>query len=241
MTRAIFLQHTPSEGPERVGELASARGWTLDIRHVYRGEPVPAAAELSPDDVVVVMGGPMGVSDAATPRYQYLARELALLESLCALDRPVLGICLGAQLLARAAGAPVYPNRLREVGWAPVRFLGVEREPALLGLREQETLFHWHGDTFDLPAGAVHLASTEICANQAFRLGTRQFGLQFHCELGAETIAAWVRDDADYVIGANGPDGPQRVSADTPRYLAEAGRVGDRLLGNILATFSSTG
>ena len=120
-----------------------------------------------------------------------------------------------------------------------MRFFGVEREPALRGLRAEEMLLHWHGDTFDLPAGAVHLASTPICPNQAFRLRNRQFGLQFHCELGAETIAAWVRDDADYVRGANGDDGGERILADTERFIPEAGQVGDRLLRNIFATFAS--
>ena len=161
-----------------------------------------------------------------------------MLETACASDRPVLGICLGAQLLARAAGARVYPNPGREVGWSPVRFFGVEREAALRGLREQEMLFHWHGDTFDLPRGSVLLAGTEICANQAFRIGRRRFGLQFHCELGAATIAEWIRDDADYVMVANGPGGAERIAADTARYVAEAERVGGRLLGNILATFA---
>ena len=121
-----------------------------------------------------------------------------------------------------------------EVGWAPIDFLGAAREPALQGLGAREMLFHWHGDTFDLPRGAVHLASTEVCRHQAFRLGTRLFGLQFHCELDAETIAYWVRDDAAYVDEANGPDGGRQILADTERYFAAAVKVGDRLLGNIL-------
>jgi GMP synthase (glutamine-hydrolysing) len=236
MTRAIILQHTASEGAERVAALVSARGWILDVRHVYRGDPVPD--DLGPDELLIVMGGPMGVLDAGDPRYPFLAPELSLLQTLCARDRPVLGICLGAQLLARAAGARVYPNTRPEVGWSPIRFLDVAGEPILQGLRERETLFQWHGDTFDLPPGAVHLAMTEVCAHQAFRIGTRQFGLQFHCEVGAKTIAGWVRDDADYVIAANGPDAAARIASDTARYLEEAERAGDRLLGNILATLS---
>jgi GMP synthase (glutamine-hydrolysing) len=237
MKTAIVLQHTPTEGPDRVGQLAVEKGMTLDVRHVYRGEPVPT--DLGPEQILVVMGGPMGVGDAGDARWPFLAQEIALLERLVARDRPVLGICLGAQLLARAAGALVYPARRREVGWAPVKFLGVEREPALRGIRAEEILLHWHGDTFDLPPGAVHLAATEICPHQAFRIGDRIFGLQFHCELAAETIALWVREDAEYVAGANGPGGGERILADTRRYMAEAARVGDRLLGNILATMSA--
>jgi GMP synthase (glutamine-hydrolysing) len=237
MRSAIVLQHTPTEGPERAGALAVEQGFALDVRHVYRGDPVPA--DLAAGEVLIVMGGPMGVSDAGDPRFPYLAPELALLERAIARDRPVLGICLGSQLLARAAGARVYPAPRREVGWAPVRFNGVEREPSLRGLRAEETMLHWHGDTFDLPAGAVHLAATSICPNQAFHIRNRAFGLQFHCELGADMIAAWVRDDADYVLGANGPGGGERILADTQRFMPEAAQVGDRLLRNILATFNS--
>jgi GMP synthase (glutamine-hydrolysing) len=234
---AIVLQHTPTEGPERAGALAVEQGFTLDVRHVYRGDPVPE--DLAPGQILIVMGGPMGVSDAGDPRFPYLAPELALLERALARDRPVLGICLGSQLLARAAGARVYPASRREVGWAPVRFMGVEREPSLRGLRAEETVQHWHGDTFDLPAGAVHLAATPICPNQAFHIRNRAFGLQFHCELGADMIATWVREDADYVLGANGPGGGERILADTKRFMPEAAQVGDRLLRNILATFKS--
>jgi GMP synthase (glutamine-hydrolysing) len=100
-------------------------------------------------------------------------------------------------------------------------------------------MLHWHGDTFDLPRGAVHLASTEICPHQAFRLGTRLYGLQFHCELGAEMIATWVREDAAYVTLANGPDGGPRILADTDRHLPQASKIGDRLLGNILDEMTS--
>lgn len=233
MSRAIVLQHTPTEGPERVGELCARRGLELDVRHVYRGDAIPA--DLASDEILIVMGGPMGVGDVGDARYPFLAREIALLETAAAGDRPVLGICLGAQLLAAAAGARVYPATRREVGWAPVDFIGTAREPALAGIRAREVMLHWHGDTFDLPRGAVHLASTEICPHQAFRLGTRLFALQFHCELAAETIASWVREDADFVALANGPGGGQRILADTALHAPGAGSVGDRLLGNILA------
>jgi GMP synthase-like glutamine amidotransferase len=232
MRRAIVIQQTPTEGPERVAELLAERGLGCEVRHVYQGDPLPDA--LAPGEPLVVMGGPMGVGDVGDPRYKFLAREIALLRALIETDHPVLGICLGAQLLAAAAGARVYPNPVREVGWAPVDFVLAGREPVLAGLGGRELMMHWHGDTFDLPAGAVHLASTPACVNQAFRLGRRQLALQFHPELGPRTIANWVRDDADYVRGALGEGGGEKILADTARHYDAARLVWDRLLRNVL-------
>jgi GMP synthase-like glutamine amidotransferase len=107
-------------------------------------------------------------------------------------------------------------------------------EPALAGLPAQPVVVHWHGDTYDLPSGAVHLASTPVCRHQAFRIG-RAFGLQFHPELERETIALWVREDADYVRGALGPEGGARILSDTERHYAAARPIWDRLLGNIIS------
>jgi GMP synthase-like glutamine amidotransferase len=239
--RAIILQHTPTEGPGRVAELLAARGVAWEVRALHQGDPVPAA--LAAGELLVVMGGPMGVGDAGSPAYPFLAPEIALLAACVARDEPVLGICLGAQLLAAGAGAPVYPNTrpgpdgrpvaAREVGWGEVDLIGADREPILAGLPARPLVLHWHGDTFDLPAGAVHLAATAACRNQAFRLRGRQVGLQFHCELDPTTIATWVREDADYVRAANGPEGGARILADTERLHAVALPIWDRLLGNI--------
>jgi GMP synthase-like glutamine amidotransferase len=241
VTRAIVLEHTPTEGPGRVAALLAARGMACETRALHRGDPVPAA--LGDGELLVVMGGPMGVGDAGSPAYPFLAPEIALLATCVARDQPVLGICLGAQLLAAGAGARVYPNTrtgpdgrsivAREVGWGEVDLVGAHGQPVLAGLPARPLVLHWHGDTFDLPAGAVHLASTPACRHQAFRLG-RQVGLQFHCELEPATIATWVREDAEYVRAANGPDGGQRILADTARFYADARPIWDRLLGNIL-------
>ena len=247
MTRAVVLQHTPTEGPGIVADLLAARGADCQVRALHRGEPVPAA--LADGELLVVMGGPMGVGDAGSPDYPFLAPEIALLASCIARAQPVLGICLGAQLLAAAAGARGYPNlgpgpdgRLapaREVGWGEIDLIGAESEPLWAGLPARPLVLHWHGDTFDLPPGAVHLASTPLCRHQAFRLGRRQVGLQFHCELDPTTIGTWVREDADYVRDANGPHGRARILADTERLYATARPIWDRLLGNVFDVLGS--
>jgi len=241
VTSAIVLQHTPTEGPERVATLLAERGVRCETLEVYAGAPVPDV--VGREQLLVVMGGPMGVGDVGDARYPFLATEIALLRKLVARGAPVLGICLGSQLLAAATGARVYPNTrpgtdgkpvpVREVGWGPIDLHNVG-EPALAGLPAQPSVLHWHGDTYDLPAGAVHLASTPACRNQAFRIG-RAFGLQFHPELERETIATWVREDAEYVRGALGPEGGARILADTDRHYAAARPIWDRLLGNIIS------
>jgi GMP synthase (glutamine-hydrolysing) len=240
VTSAIVLQHTPTEGPERVATLLAERGIPCDVRALHAGALVPDV--IGRDQLLIVMGGPMGVGDVGDARYPFLASEIALLRRLIARGAPVLGICLGSQLLAAAAGARVYPNTrpgpdgkpvaAREVGWGRIDLHNVT-EPALAGLPAQPLVVHWHGDTYDLPPGAVHLASTPVCRHQAFRIG-RGFGLQFHPELERETIAVWVREDADYVRGALGPEGGARILANTERFHAAARPIWDRLIGNIL-------
>jgi GMP synthase (glutamine-hydrolysing) len=240
--RAMVVQHVAMEGPARIADLCAARGIAVDVRHVAEGDAVPA--RVAEGELLIVMGGGMGVGDKDDPRYPFLRAEIALLETALRDGRPVLGVCLGAQLLAHAAGARVGANvgrdregretRVREVGWGPVTFLGRADEPVLAGLGAEETVLHWHGDTFDLPAGAVRLASTALCNNQAFRLGTRAFGLQFHVEADADMARRWAVEDAEFVRSARGPDGPARVLAETDRLAAAARAAGDRLIANVL-------
>ena len=236
MRHAIILQHVPGEGPGRIAQHLTHHDLAIEIRHLYRGDTVPATLE---DALLIVMGGPMGVGDIGNPHYPFLANEIALLRHRVDHDLPTLGICLGAQLLAHAAGATVAPNRdavgkpVREVGWEAVTFTARE-EAVLSGLREQEPMLHWHGDTFTLPTGAVRLGSTPRCLNQGFRLKNRLFGLQFHPEVDQAMVVEWVRDDADYVLGALGPTGGEQILADTKRILPDHVVIGNRLLANLV-------
>ena len=162
MSSAIILQHVPHEGPGRIVPVFRDFGIPTDVRHLYKGDEVPS--DLDDIRVLIVLGGPMGVADIPSGKYPFLQQELDLLKRMVATDRPVLGICLGAQLLAHAAGAKVYPNAkpgatpndpptpVPEFGWGPVNFpFPGGTEPIVAGLHDGSMMFHWHFDTFDLP------------------------------------------------------------------------------------------
>jgi GMP synthase (glutamine-hydrolysing) len=166
-----YFQHAPFEGLACIANWAQARNHTLSATHWYNNDATP---NLGAAGMLIVMGGPMGVYEET--QYPWLAVEKELIRGAIAANKPVLGICLGAQLIAAALGAKVYPNREKEIGWYPVTF----HEPLA---PSPGTVFHWHGDTFDLPAGATRLAETPVCKNQAYRVGDRVYGLQFHFEV----------------------------------------------------------
>jgi GMP synthase-like glutamine amidotransferase len=239
--RAIHvLQHVAMEGPARIGDIARDVGLEVIVHPLYERAPVPTA--IAPGDALVVMGGSMGVGDIGDARWPFLAPEADLVASTLHSGTPVLGICLGAQLMAHALGAHVYPCTVgdppqhhKEVGWGAVTFLAsAADEPALEGLHPSETVLHWHGDTFDLPEGAAHLASTLACPNQMFRFGRHSYAIQFHVEIEGREVERWVREDADFVRAANGATGGARILADTDRFMAHHRKIGDRLIANIL-------
>lgn len=182
-----ILQHVAWEGPGLIAAEAQARGLHTDIRCLDLGADLPR-----PDDVegLVVMGGPMGAHE--TDKHPFLAEECSLIAKLVRRNRPVLGVCLGAQLLARALGARVFPGQGPEIGFGFVELTAEGKRDALFGPNGPSVpVFHWHGDTFDLPAGATLLASSVQYPHQAFRFGSCVYGLQFHIEPDSATWSAW--------------------------------------------------
>jgi len=181
---------------EDLGNLAlvlQQRG--LVVRYVEAG--IDDLTQLNPlaPEVLIVQGGPVGVYQEHN--YPFLTDELRVLERRLGADLPTLGICLGAQLMAHALGAKVYPGPRKEIGWAPLQFSEAGRRSCLRYLAKGETaVLHWHGDTFDLPAGATHLASTPEYDHQAFACGTRGLALQCHAEVTAHGLERWFMSHA---------------------------------------------
>ncbi len=239
MTHLVVLQHLEREGPDRFGEEARRRGWAVTVCRPDLGEPMP---RLGPDQALLVLGGPMGVGDIGSPCFPWLEAEVALLRECLACERPVVGLCLGAQLLAFAAGGQVVPLtagdppvRSYEVGWGPVAWTRTEgQEPVLAGLGDALPALHWHGDRIRLPAAATLLGSTPVCPEQMFRIGHHAHGLQFHAEVSDAALESWLEEDGDYVRQALGHDGVEQIRAGRQRWGKEAERQGRRLINNLL-------
>ncbi len=190
--RIHSLEHAPFEGPGRIATWVSERGHTLSRIALYAGEMPPA---LDAFDLLVIMGGPMSIHEHRT--HPWLPAEKDFLKTVIAARKPVLGICLGAQLLADVLGGKVFQNPAKEIGWFPVRML--DRSAPFGAFPERLTVMHWHGDTFTIPEGARRVAESDGCANQAFVYGDRVVGLQFHIELekvGIEDLTAASLDEA---------------------------------------------
>lgn len=202
--RVQILQHVPFEGPGSIAQWLQSRNATVQTSHLYADDPVPAVEGI---DLLVIMGGPMSVNDEAV--YPWLVQEKELVRAMLVRNKPVLGICLGAQLIANALGAKVYVGPQQEIGWFPITT--ATPEAAAFQFPASATVMHWHGETFDLPPGAVRLASSPVCANQAFQVGRNVIGLQFHLETTPETTELMLANCADELVDGAYIQTPEQI------------------------------
>lgn len=184
--RAHYLQHVPFEGLGRVAPWLAEHGYYSTATRLFEVAAFPDPRDI---DLLVILGGPMSVNDGDD--LPWLADEKAFIREVIGLGTPVLGICLGAQLIAEVLGARVYPGPAREIGWFPVYGVAATEGPDFV-FPPQIRVFHWHGETFDLPPGARRLARSAACENQGFQWGERVIGLQFHLETTPESARALV-------------------------------------------------
>lgn len=210
-----FLQHVPFEG------LASIRAWIergdhkVTCTRLYAGDGFPRPDGI---DLLIVMGGPMGVYDV--DQYPWLTAEKDFLRAVIDAGKRVLGICLGAQLIAEVLGARVYPNGQKEIGWFPVTRTADAERSALGRLLPAEFMaYHWHGDTFELPPGAVHLAQTPVCRHQAYAIDDRILGLQFHLETTPESARELIEHGGDELVDAPTIQSAEAMLADNARFV----------------------
>ncbi len=216
-----LFQHVPFEGPARLADGFQRMGAELRRVRLYDGE---SPFSLDETGWLVVMGGPMSANDEE--KYSWMAGEKRFIAEAVAAGKTVLGICLGAQLIASALGARVYPNPEREIGWFPVtRSADPERVPLARALPEQFEAFHWHGETFDLPRGAIPLAQSAACKNQAFAVGNRVLGLQFHLETTPESAETLVKKCSEDLRPGPYVQDAERILGNPERFEALGARM----------------
>ncbi|MDO9118925.1 MAG: type 1 glutamine amidotransferase [Nitrospira sp.] len=222
--RAVCLQHVPFEGPGAFAAALTDRGVSLD-RYLVPQDGLPKEA----GDLLIVMGGPMSVNDSD----RWITEETAFIRSALLAGTPVIGVCLGSQLMVKALGAAVKPGKALEIGTTRIHLTGEGKtDPVFGGFPETLSVFEWHGEVFDLPADCVPLAGSDIAPLQAFRYGTRAYGLLFHLEIEAEGIEALCREcpsDLDRVhITAS------KASISFLPHMWLSHQIADRLIGHLL-------
>jgi GMP synthase-like glutamine amidotransferase len=222
---AHYFQHVPFEGLGCIRAWLATHGIDVTGTRLDESARLPTIGDI---DLLIVLGGPMSVNDER--QYVWLATEKSFIRAAIEEGKRVLGICLGAQLIASALGARVYSNPAREIGWHSIASVRAESASAAFRFPSALQVFHWHGETFDLPAGAVQLARSVACENQAFQVGARVIGLQFHLETTPETARALVTHcSADLQPAVHVQTAQEILSASDARYKAANAWMGQVL------------
>ncbi len=226
MQSVWVLQHTASETLGTIEDVLRGHGIGFNYIQTHVGKPVPG--EMADQAGLIVMGGPMGVYEQA--KYPFLRDEMRLIDSALALGRPVLGVCLGSQLLAAALGAEVKKGERKELGWHAVTLSDLApQDPVFAGVKPEFWPFHWHGDVFSLPKQAVGLASSRQTPSQAFRYGKNAYGILFHLEVTREQILQMLLDFAEELREAGGK--PTEIMEQIPRHLPLVEKIAGDVFG----------
>ena len=233
MKPAFILRNVSHESAGSLESYLADAG--VECRYFDLFWETPRQLPLQDAAALVVMGGPMGVDDVE--QYPFLDAEVKWIQEAVERQLPTLGICLGSQLLAKAMGARVYPNRVKEIGWYSLKMLPeTARDRLFTDCQRTETVFQWHGDTFDLPLDAVHLAQSTRCKHQAFRVGPSAWGLQFHIEMTPDMVDSWLSEplncgevaQLDYID-------PAAIRAATSSEFPKMQQLGRRVLSRFAA------
>ena len=226
MNPVLIFRHSPTEGPGYFTTFLDRRGIPWKLVRIDAGDAVPE--DLNGISGVCLMGGPMSVNDDLP----WIAPVLALIRQAVASDIPVIGHCLGGQLMSKALGGTVSRNPVKEIGWGDVRISDADAARPWLGEVTQPMLaFHWHGETFSLPPGATRILDSAWCTNQAYVLNGRHIGMQCHVEMTPELIASWCASGAAEIAASSGPgvQSPGAIQADMDARTARLHQLADKI------------
>jgi len=222
--RAHYLQHVPFEGLGYIETWLRKAGYEITSTEFYKNEILPSVHEF---DLLIVMGGSMSVNDENV--YPWLVDEKRFIKSAIDSGTPTLGICLGAQLLASVMGGKVYPNSQKEIGWFPVQAVS-SSNAVTFSFPKVIDVFHWHGETFSLPPNAFRIAESIACENQAFQIGDRIIGIQFHLETTFELIQALVANSREELVEGEYIQTEERILSAPPERYASINGLMDTIL-----------
>ena len=221
MRRLLVLQHLKIEGPGLFEQFAKERNLKIKIIHLYKKDNLPQTKK---GDLILIMGGPMGVQDIGSDRYPWLKLEINFIKRELENKIPIVGVCLGAQLLASAAGGDIEvlkngspPKALPEIGWSQI-FLDKSNKDFRELFEDPFHVLHWHGDRILLPNKAVLIASSARCKEQFFRIGDYAYGLQFHIETTAAMIDNWIYEDKEFIFKGLGVNGQEILREENRKY-----------------------
>ena len=230
MEEIVVFQHDPFEDLGFFAEVLEQQKAAYRVIRLFHGE-MPAGA-WEPLRALIILGGPMSTHEEAD--YPFLRWEKTIIRAAIGEGVPVLGICLGAQLIAAALGTPIFHGRVKEIGWNPISITAHGQVDSLLGyLPENATVFQWHGEGFDLPSGSLRLASSVHYENQAFRLGKNVYGLQFHLEVTPRMIERWI-DERSKDLAQAPYVSVEKIRSDTQSYAPSLKYYGERFLSEFV-------
>ena len=221
MRRLLVLQHLEIEGPGLFKQFAEERDFKIEIIRLDKTDNLPQTKE---GDLILIMGGPMGVKDIGSDKYSWLKLERDFIRRELENKRPIIGVCLGAQLIASAAGGDVEilkygypPKELPEIGWSQI-YIDKSNSDFKAMFEDPFYVLHWHGDRILLPKKSVLIASSARCKEQFFRIGDYAYGLQFHIETTGAMINKWIKEDKEFVFKGLGSNGQEILREENKKY-----------------------
>lgn len=219
-----YIQHVPFEAPGYISQYLKNENHSITGTRMFNNERI---VDIDTIDFLIVLGGPMSVNEEN--KIKWITEEKRYIEKYIKSDKPILGICLGAQIIANVIGAKVYKNDEKEIGWFEIK-----QNIKIIGNNEVENVFHWHGETFDLPKKAIRLSESKGCKNQGFKYDKNVYGLQYHLEMTQETIKLLIENSKEELVNGKYIQSEKEIMDLTKKYCKKSNVLMENLIKNII-------